>query len=291
MKSMTGFGRGQFTADGMDILAEVRSVNHRFLECTVRLPRAYSFLEEPIKKAVQQVAARGKVEVNLTMQLPESATNTVAVNVELANAYCQALQAANETLQLQDDLTLSTLLRLPDVCTVQKQPMQEEEIWSDTKIALEQALQRFIAMRETEGEKLRQDVLSRLQTITQHLTVVEAEAPTMQQNYYDRLYQKLQTLLEDQSIDAQRLVTEAAVFSEKVAIDEETVRLRSHLQQCADLLEAKEPVGRKLDFLVQEMNREVNTIGSKAQNLSITQLVVEMKSEIEKIREQIQNIE
>ena len=284
MKSMTGFGRGQFTADGVDILAEIRSVNHRFLECTVRLPRAYSFLEEPIKKAVQQVAARGKIEVNLTMQLPESATNTVAVNVELANAYCQALQAANETLQLQDDLTLSTLLRLPDVCTIQKQPMQEEEIWSDTKIALEQALQRFIAMRETEGEKLRQDVLSRLQTITQHLTVVEAEAPTMQQNYYDRLYQKLQTLLEDQSIDAQRLVTEAAVFSEKVAIDEETVRLRSHLQQCADLLEAKEPVGRKLDFLVQEMNRE-------AQNLSITQLVVEMKSEIEKIREQIQNIE
>ena len=283
MKSMTGFGRGQFTADGIDILAEVRSVNHRFLECTVRLPRAYSFLEEPIKKAVQQVAARGKVEVNLTMQLPESATNTVAVNVELANAYCQALQAANETL--------STLLRLPDVCTVQKQPMQEEEIWSDTKIALEQALQRFVAMRETEGEKLRQEVLSRLQTIIQHLTVVEAEAPTMQQNYYDRLYQKLQTLLEDQSIDAQRLVTEAAVFSEKVAIDEETVRLRSHLQQCADLLEAKEPVGRKLDFLVQEMNREVNTIGSKAQNLSITQLVVEMKSEIEKIREQIQNIE
>lgn len=136
MKSMTGFGRGQFTADGVDILAEIRSVNHRFLECTVRLPRAYSFLEEPIKKAVQQVAARGKIEVNLTMQLPESATNTVAVNVELANAYCQALQAANETLQLQDDLTLSTLLRLPDVCTVQKQPMQEEEIWSDTKIAL-----------------------------------------------------------------------------------------------------------------------------------------------------------
>ena len=291
IKSMTGFGRGHFLADGVDILAEVRSVNHRFLECTVRLPRAYAFLEERVKKCVQQTAARGKIEVNLTIQLPSSADSTVAVNLEMANAYCLALREANKTLQLQDDLTLSTLLRLPDVCTVQKLPMEEDVIWQETEVALQEALQQFLTMRQTEGEKLRQDVQLRLQKITENLTIIEAAAPAMQQKYYDRLYQKLVALLEEQSIDIQRLVTEAAVFAEKVAIDEETVRLRSHLQQCEQLLSVEEPVGRKLDFLVQEMNREVNTIGSKAQNLDITKLVVEMKSEIEKIREQIQNIE
>lgn len=291
IKSMTGFGRGHFLADGVDILAEVRSVNHRFLECTIRLPRAYGFLEERVKKCVQQVAARGKVEVNLTIQLPSSAVSTVSVNLDMANAYCTALREANETLQLQDDLTLSTLLRLPDVCTVQKLEMEEDVIWQDTEVALQEALQQFLTMRQTEGEKLRQDVQLRLQKITENLTIIEAAAPAMQQKYYDRLYQKLAVLLEDQCIDTQRLVTEAAVFAEKVAIDEETVRLHSHLQQCEQLLLAEEPVGRKLDFLVQEMNREVNTIGSKAQNLDITKLVVEMKSEIEKIREQIQNME
>mgnify|MGYP002645354731 FL=1 len=291
IKSMTGFGRGHFLADGVDILAEVRSVNHRFLECTVRLPRAYGFLEERVKKCVQQTAARGKIEVNLTIQLPSSADSTVAVNLEMANAYCLALREANKTLQLQDDLTLSTLLRLPDVCTVQKLPMEEDVIWQETEVALQEALQQFLTMRQTEGEKLRQDVQLRLQKITENLTIIEAAAPAMQQKYYDRLYQKLVALLEEQSIDTQRLVTEAAVFAEKVAIDEETVRLHSHLQQCEQLLSVEEPVGRKLDFLVQEMNREVNTIGSKAQNLDITKLVVEMKSEIEKIREQIQNIE
>lgn len=291
IKSMTGFGRGHFLADGVDILAEVRSVNHRFLECTIRLPRAYGFLEERVKKCVQQVAARGKVEVNLTIQLPSSVVSTVSVNLDMANAYCTALREANETLQLQDDLTLSTLLRLPDVCTVQKLEMEEDVIWQDTEVALQEALQQFLTMRQTEGEKLRQDVQLRLQKITENLTIIEAAAPAMQQKYYDRLYQKLAVLLEDQCIDTQRLVTEAAVFAEKVAIDEETVRLHSHLQQCEQLLSAEEPVGRKLDFLVQEMNREVNTIGSKAQNLDITKLVVEMKSEIEKIREQIQNME
>lgn len=288
---MTGFGRGHFLADGVDILAEVRSVNHRFLECTIRLPRAYGFLEERVKKCVQQVAARGKVEVNLTIQLPVSAVSTVSVNLDMANAYCTALREANETLQLQDDVTLSTLLHLPDVCTVQKLEMEEDVIWRDTEVALQEALQHFITMRQLEGEKLQQDVQFRLQKIAENLAKIEAEAPVMQQKYYDRLYQKLAVLLENQCIDTQRLVTEAAVFAEKVAIDEETVRLHSHLQQCEQLLSSEEPVGRKLDFLVQEMNREVNTIGSKAQNLDITKLVVEMKSEIEKIREQIQNME
>lgn len=288
---MTGFGRGHFLADGVDILAEVRSVNHRFLECTIRLPRAYGFLEEQVKKCVQQVAARGKVEVNLTIQLLSSAVGTVSVNLDMAKAYCTALREANETLQLQDDLTLSTLLRLPDICTVQKLEMEENVIWQATETALQEALQQFLTMRQTEGEKLRQDVQLRLQKITENLTIIEAAAPAMQQKYYDRLYQKLAVLLEDQCVDSQRLVTETAVFAEKVAIDEEIVRLHSHLQQCEQLLSAEEPVGRKLDFLVQEMNREVNTIGSKAQNLDITKLVVEMKSEIEKIREQIQNME
>lgn len=291
IKSMTGFGRGHFLADGVDILAEVRSVNHRFLECTIRLPRAYGFLEEQVKKCVQQVAARGKVEVNLTIQLLSSAVGTVSVNLDMAKAYCTALREANETLQLQDDLTLSTLLRLPDICTVQKLEMEENVIWQATETALQEALQQFLTMRQTEGEKLRQDVQLRLQKITENLTIIEAAAPAMQQKYYDRLYQKLAVLLEDQCVDSQRLVTETAVFAEKVAIDEEIVRLHSHLQQCEQLLSAEEPVGRKLDFLVQEMNREVNTIGSKAQNLDITKLVVEMKSEIEKIREQIQNME
>ncbi len=291
IKSMTGFGRGHVLSDGMDILAEVRSVNHRFLECTVRIPRNYSFLEERIKECVQKTAARGKIEVALTIQLPESNASVITVNLETAKAYCQALQTANETLHLQDDLTLSRLLQLPELFTVQKQEIDEAALWQVVKTALEEALSQFLTMRQTEGERLRQDVRYHVQQIAEQLAIVEQEAPQTQAQYYKRLYQKLTTLLEDQSIDQQRLVTEAAVFAEKIAIDEETVRLHSHLQQCEQLLDAEVPVGRKLDFLVQEMNREVNTMGSKAQNLDITKRVVEMKSEIEKIREQIQNIE
>lgn len=290
-KSMTGFGRASLAAENMDILLEIRSVNHRYLEMSVRLPHAYSYLEDRLKKLVQQRASRGKVEMSLSIQLHGTDGIAVDLNADLATAYVQALRGANEQLGLEDDVTLTTILRFSDIFTVRKVQLEEEAVWAAVEpIALE-AVEKFVKMRETEGEKLHDDVACRLTLLEQMVTQVEALAPDTAKRHYDRLYAKISELLADREIEESRLVTEAAVFAERIAVDEETVRLRSHIGQFRALLEADEPVGRKLDFLVQEMNREVNTIGSKAQDLAITRLVVDMKSEIEKIREQIQNIE
>ena len=291
VKSMTGFGREHVVANGREIIVEIRSVNHRYYEFTARTPRSYGFLDEKLKAFLKNGISRGKVEVSVTIYNQEGTDAQIELNESVASGYLDALRGSAEKLGLQDDLTLSSILRLPDVFTVVKKTDDEEVIWSEVKAVAQVALDRFVEMRNTEGVKMYDDISSRLDFIEQTVGKIEMQSPNVSESYRDRLYTKIKEVLQDRNIDEQRVLTEVAIFSEKVAIDEETVRLRSHISQFRDLINSDEPVGRKLDFLVQELNREVNTIGSKAQDLSITKMVVDLKSEIEKIREQIQNIE
>ncbi|MBR2283143.1 MAG: YicC family protein [Ruminococcus sp.] len=291
LKSMTGYGRAQKILNGRDILVEIRSVNHRYYEYSSRVPRAYSYIDEKLKTMLKTGISRGKVEVSVSINVIEGRDTEIAINKGAAEGYVNALRSAAEELGLNDDLTLSKLIKLPDIFTVQKTPDDEEQVWSDVSEVAGEALRHFVEMRETEGEKLRSDVLSKAGYILSLVARVEELSPKTVQAYRDRLFQKLKDVLESKDIDEQRILTEAAIFAEKIAVDEETVRLRSHISQLKGMLDSGEAVGRKLDFIVQEMNREVNTIGSKAQDLSVTKLVVDMKAEIEKIREQIQNVE
>ena len=296
-KSMTGYGRAQRLANGRDVLVEIRAVNHRYYEFSARLPRTCLYLEEKLKGFLNGRVARGKVEVSVTVTRPDGKDAQIAVNRSVAEGYVRALREVNEALGceeqpwLEDDLKLSSLLRLPELFTVTKEQDDEQEIWAVVSDAAGDALESFLAMRTAEGERLAADLSGKLTGLEQMLGEVEAIEPSVAESYRERLSARLTEILGDTNIDEQRILTEAAIFAEKTAIDEETVRLHSHIAQFRSLLEAAEPVGRKLDFLVQEMNREVNTIGSKAQELRITKLVVDMKSEIEKLREQIQNIE
>ena len=291
IKSMTGYGRGQATVDGTDILVEIKSVNNRYYDFSARLPRMYGYLEEKLKTFMNGSISRGKIEVSVSIYNSGSKSEEISINLDVANGYINALREANESLGLTDDITLSHVSRFPEVFIVKKIIEDEESVWNNIKPVAEEAVAKFVAMRETEGEKMKEDLSSRLDFILSKVEEVEKISPTTTENYRNRLYQKLKDILSDNNIDEQRILTEAAIFSEKVAVDEETVRLRSHISQFRELLETNEPVGRKLDFLVQEMNRESNTIGSKAQDIAITKIVVDVKSEIEKIREQIQNIE
>lgn len=291
IKSMTGYGRSQQIIDGREIVVEIRSVNHRYFEFSARVPRAYGYLEEKLKSFLQGSISRGKVEVGVTIFNVEGKDALIEVNKSIAQGYVSALQKANEELGLKDDITLSKLMRLPDIFNVVKAEEDEEAVWNSVKIAASEALENFVTMRRTEGIKMTEDISSRLGYIESLVESVEKRSPEITRLYRERLYNKIKDILGDRNIDEQRILTEAAVFSEKTAVDEETVRLRSHIHQFRTLLESEEPVGRKLDFLIQEFNRESNTIGSKAQDIEVTRTVVELKSEIEKIREQIQNIE
>ena len=291
IKSMTGYGRFQEVVNGKDITCEIKSINHRYFEFSSRVPRAYSFLEEKLKSHVQQAVSRGKIDVSLTIISVSDDETNVEINYDLAGAYIKALRELGERENLKDDLSLSSISRFSDIFTVRKAPADEEKIWEDVKTVVDKALERFIEMRANEGERMKQDILEKLEVIEKDVSFVEETSGETVKAYREKLYQKLKEVLEDKNIDDYRILTEAAIFSEKVAVDEETVRLRSHIKQCREFLAHKEPVGRKLDFLIQEFNRETNTIGSKCQNLDISKVVVEMKSEIEKIREQIQNIE
>lgn len=291
IKSMTGYGRFQQTVDGREITVEIKSVNHRYFEFSARVPRAYGYLEEKLKTFVQSKVSRGKVDVGVTIFNIEGKDAQIEVNQSIAEGYVAALRKANESLKLKDDLSLSNLIRLPDIFNVIKTAEDETIIWNDVKVVAEEALNNFISMRETEGLKMMDDIRSRLDYIGELVDMVEERSPAVTDAYRQKLFGKLSEILADKKIDEQRILTEAAVFSEKTAVDEETVRLKSHIHQFGTLLNIEEPVGRKLDFLIQEFNRESNTIGSKAQDVEITKIVVELKSEIEKIREQIQNIE
>lgn len=289
--SMTGYGRAGALLHGRDIKVELRSVNARFFEYSSRIPRSCAFLEDKLKKLVASKVSRGKVELNLSIQTVTAADTVVTVNWQLAQGYRAALNAMSERMDLKNDVTAGMLARFPDVLTQTAAPTDEEEIWQDVQSVAEQAVEAFVAMRATEGEKLKEDVENRLNVIEQLVAQIEQNSAGRVQAYSDKLYARLQELLADRNIDEARLVTEAAIFADKTAIDEETVRLHSHVAQYREILALNEPIGRKLDFLTQELNRESNTIGSKCQDVAITRLVVELKSEIEKIREQIQNIE
>lgn len=289
--SMTGYGRAGALLHGRDIKVELRSVNARFFEYSSRLPRSCAFLEDKLKKLVAAKVSRGKVELSLSIQTVTAADTVVSVNWSLAQGYRAAMDSLIEKMELKNDVTAGMIARFPEVLTQTAAPTNEDELWQDVQSVALQAVDAFVAMRAAEGEKLKADVAGRLDTIEELVAKIEQGSAGRVQAYSDRLYARLQEILGDRSIDESRLVTEAALFADKTAIDEETVRLHSHVAQYREILTLDEPVGRKLDFLTQELNRESNTIGSKCQDVAITRLVVELKSEIEKIREQIQNIE
>lgn len=291
LRSMTGYGRAQGNGAGFDISVDIKSVNHRYFEFNAKIPKSCLFLEDSLKKLMQETIARGKIEVLLSIQSKEGSDTRIGIDEAAATSCLEALRAAGRKFGLEDDIRLSDLLRFPDIFTVEKAETDESALADAVMRIASEAAASYQEMRAAEGEKLREDLENRLETVSCLVGDVEKRAPELQKAYYSRLYQKLLETLDSSSIEESRIVTEAAIFADKVAVDEETVRLRSHLAQFASLLHSDGPVGKKLDFLVQEMNRETNTIGSKGQDVAIARTVVEMKSEIEKIREQIQNIE
>ena len=291
IKSMTGYGRAEKMIDNMDISVEIRSVNHRYFEFSSRTPRQFSFLDERLKKYVSQKVGRGKVEVFVNIDVLNSAQADIEVNEPLALAYANAIKKIQNITGLDKNFSAVDIARYPDVLTVRKSEEDENAVTDAVLSVADEAIGKFIAMRETEGEKLSDDVCARCDTIAGFVDKVDELAAQSVVSYRERLETKIREVLDDSNIDEQRIVTEAAIFADKIAVDEETVRLKSHITQLKSLMKSSDSVGRKADFIVQEMNRETNTIGSKSVELQITQLVVEMKSEIEKIREQIQNIE
>ncbi len=288
---MTGYGRAQKTVDGMNITLEIKSVNHRYFEFAARLPRSCAFLEEKLKAYFSGAISRGKVECSLTLESLEEPDTLISVNHPLVKSYLAAYEELEKTYGLRNDITVSSLSRVADVFSVRKQQTDEDKIWNAVSEVAGEALAGFMQMREREGEKLKNDVSSRLDTILECVAFIEERSPETVKEYNAKLLARLNDLLADTSVDEQRLLTEAAIFADKIAVAEETVRLRSHISQMRTFLEANEPIGKKMDFLVQEMNREANTIGSKGQDVQIARKVVDIKAEIEKIREQIQNIE
>ena len=291
IRSMTGFGRGHEVLNGRDITVEIRAVNHRYYEFSCRIPRSLGFMEEKLKSLLQGRINRGKVEVSVLVYNVDAPDEKISINKEVVKDYIDALRSVKDEFELNDDLSLSHVMRIPDAFTVIKTEADEDMIWADVKSVAEVALDKFIAMREAEGERMKADILSRLSTIEGWVSIVEERSPTIVEDYRKKLYDKMCEVLNNSNIDESRILLEAGIFSEKTAVDEETVRLRSHIAQFRSMLDGSEAIGRKLDFLVQEMNRETNTIGSKVQDIEVTRIVVDQKSEIEKIREQIQNIE
>ncbi len=289
--SMTGYGRAQQVLGGREITVELRSVNARYFEYSSRLPRTCAFLEDPLKRLTAEKVHRGKVELALTIQNVTASDAVVQADYALAESYRRALAALAQRLDVKDDVTVMALARFPDVLTQTAAPADPDALWADVSAVAGQALEAFVGMRAAEGAKLKADVESRLAVVEDLVGQIEQGSAGRVQAYTERLYARLQELLADRSIDEARILTEAALFADKTAIDEETVRLHSHVAQFREILQLEEPIGRKLDFLTQELNREANTIGSKCQDAALTRRVVTLKSEIEKIREQIQNIE
>ncbi len=291
IKSMTGYGRFEGVIEGRRTVFEIKSVNHRYFELQCRLPKGCGFLEETIKNLLADKVSRGKVDVYVSIEADENVAADVRVNQSVALGYLCAIQKMCELYDLKNDVTVSTIAGYPDVLTVSKAPENEEKLSEIVKAAGEQALESFLAMREREGEKLKKDVLERGQHILSIVEQIEERSPQTVEEYRNKLYERLKEVLEVTTIDPQRILTEAAIFADKTAVAEETVRLRSHFAQLEDMLNSDAAVGRKLDFIVQEMNREANTIGSKVCDADLAHKVVDIKADIEKIREQIQNIE
>ncbi len=291
VKSMTGYGRAVETVNGREFTVEVRSVNNRYLDCTVKLPRSLSFGEDAMKQAVKNTVSRGKVDVYVTVRSEGGTEGKVSLNSTLAAGYADAMRQMARELGLKEEISLGLIARMPDVFTVEKPEVDEAQLLKDLMTVAEKAFAGYDAMRTREGQALENDLRSRGKTILSLVEQVEAGSPQTVADYRARLENKLREVLESTSIDESRILTEAAIFADKVAVDEETVRLRSHLDQMDAMLTSGGSVGRKLDFLLQEMNREANTIGSKCSDVRLARIVVEIKAELEKIREQTQNIE
>ena len=291
IKSMTGYGRAVETVNGREFTVEVRSVNNRYLDCSVRLPRMLSFAEDAVKQAVKNSVSRGKVDVFISVHSEGGEEVSVSLNKNVLEGYLTAMRQMVTEYGITDDISVSVASRLPDVFTVEKPEVDEEQLLSDLMTVVNKALEGYDAMRTTEGAALDRDLRSRGQTILELVSRVEAGNGKTVEDYRTRLENKLREVLENTAIDESRILTEAAIFADKVAVDEETVRLRSHLEQMNTMLTTGGAVGRKLDFLLQEMNRESNTIGSKCTDVELARIVVDIKAELEKIREQTQNIE
>lgn len=289
--SMTGYGSAKGSVEGQEITVELKSVNNRYLDCSVRLPRNFLFAEDSVKQAVSAGVSRGKVDVFVSAQASQDSGTVVSVNEELARGYRDAVARIAETLGLESGLNAFSLARFPDVLTVERRELDKDKAAAALSEITAKAVEEFNAMREREGERLRRDMLGKLETIEGLVSVVEERSPQTVKEYRERLEARLRDILADRSLDEQRVITEAAIFADRTAVDEETVRLRSHIAQFRTMLEEGSPIGRKMDFLVQEFNRESNTIGSKCSDASLAKVVVDLKSEIEKIREQLQNVE
>ena len=291
MKSMTGYGSATENLGGREITAEIRSVNNRYLDCTVKLPRTYSFAEDPVKQLVKQHISRGKVDVYITVNALEGTEVQISLNRPVIEGYLTALRTIAADYDLRDDVTVGSIARMPDVFLVDKANPDEEQLQKDLLSVVESALKKYDAMREQEGAALAADLRAKAAGILKLVEKVEERSPVTLAEYRKRLTEKLQEVLGNTNIDESRILTEAAIYADKIAVDEETVRLRSHLTQLEQMIASQEPIGRKLDFLLQEMNRETNPIGSKGNDLEQAKTVVEMKAELEKVREQIQNVE
>lgn len=291
VKSMTGFGRAVKELDGYVISVELKSVNHRYFEFYSRCPRQYGFIDEKIKSFINSRVARGKIECYVGIEALNTESADVAVNNTLASAYVKALKEIAQTYDLKEDFGASAISRFQDVLIVKKADEDEEKIWELVKEVATEAVDKFIEMRSVEGKKLYEDVYSRSTFILDTVSFIEERSPQTVKEYNDKLITRVHELIGDVSLDENRIIQEVAIYADKVAVAEETVRLRSHIEQLREFLESDEAIGRKMDFLVQEINRETNTIGSKCNDVEIARKVVDMKAEIEKIREQIQNIE
>ena len=291
VKSMTGFGRACKEIDGYMITVEIKSVNHRYFEFSCRCPRQYGFIDDKIKSFINSKVARGKIECFVGIEALNTESADVVVNNTLAGAYVKALKELSDNYGLKEDFGASTVARFPDVLIVRKSEEDENKIWQLVKTVADEAVEKFIEMRKVEGKRMYDDVYSRSQFILDTVSFIEERSPQTVKEYNDKLVERVHELLGDVSLDESRLLQEVAIYADKVAVAEETVRLRSHISQLRDFISSDEAVGRKLDFLIQEINRETNTIGSKCNDVEIARKVVDIKAEIEKIREQIQNIE
>ena len=291
IKSMTGFGRAVKSIGNFNVTVEMKSVNHRYFEFTCRTPRNCSFLDEKLKSFCQQKITRGKIEMYVSIEFVDANQTTVEINDEFASSYIAALKTLSKKYGIKNDIKVSTVAANNDVFYIKRNALDEDAVTEAVLETAAEAVEAFINMREVEGERLKADLESRVQFILDKVSFIETRSPETVKLYRERIEQKIRELLESAQVDEQRILTETAIFADKVAVAEETVRLRSHMQQLCDLLKTDDAVGRKLDFIVQEMNRETNTIGSKAQDVEITRCVVDIKAEIEKMREQVQNIE
>lgn len=291
VKSMTGYGRAVETVNGREFTVELRSVNNRYLDCAVKLPRALSFAEDAVKQAVKGAISRGKVDVFISLRSESAQDVKITLNAPMVEGYIAAMRQMAKDYGIREDISVSLLSRMPDVFTVDKPEVDEEQLLSDLLSVVNKALERYDAMRTAEGKALENDLRSRGETILSLVEQVEAGSGQTVADYRTRLENKLKEVLANTAIDESRILTEAAIFADKVAVDEETVRLRSHLDQMNNMLTTGGAIGRKLDFLLQEMNRESNTIGSKCSDVRLARIVVDIKAELEKIREQTQNIE